>query len=155
VQHPAPGLNCTIGRDANGITASAQYANPILDDRSVQPFPPRTDMWFMLYAQVMQADGADHRNVLLSRLHGQPQRPQEKLTPAGVTFGAVFWSEKDIMAELAALGLSPDSPLSCLAVEMLPNGVPVSDGLGSQLGEQRILRSSPLSPVLAFCEPAV
>jgi hypothetical protein len=30
-------LNCTIGRDANGITASAQYANPILGDRLVQP----------------------------------------------------------------------------------------------------------------------
>lgn len=152
VQHPAPSLNCTVGRDANGITASAQYANPILDDHSIQPFPPRTDMWFMLYAQVTQADGADHRNVLLSRLHGRPQRPQEKLTPAGVTFGSVSWSEEDIMVELAALGLAPDSPLSCLAVEMLPNGVSVPDGLGSQLGEQRILRSSPLCPVLAFCE---
>jgi hypothetical protein len=152
VQHPAPGLNCTIGRDSKGITASAPYANPILDDRSIQSLPPRTDMWFLLYAQVMQADGADHRNVLLSRRRGQFQRPHEKRIPAGVAFGAVFWSENEILTELAALGLLPDSPLSCLAVEMLPNGVLVADGLGSQLGEQRILRSSPLSPVLAFCE---
>jgi hypothetical protein len=151
VQHPAPGLSCTIGRDPNGITASAQYANPILDDHSIQPFPPRTDMWFMLYAQVMQADGADHRNVLLSRLRGLPQRSREKRDLAGMTFGAAFWPEKEIEAELATLGLAPDSPLSCLAVEMLPNGVPVPDGLGSQLGQQRILRSSPLSPVLVLC----
>jgi hypothetical protein len=152
VQHPAPGLNCTIGRDSKGITASAPYANPVLDDRSLQPSPPATDLWFLLYAQVTQADGADHRNVLLSRLRGQPQRPSDKRFQRGATFGAASWAEKDVLAELALLGLSGESPLSCLAVEMLPNGAPVADGLGSQLGEQRILRSSPLSPVLAMCE---
>jgi hypothetical protein len=50
------------------------------------------------------------------------------------------------------LGLDPHSSLSVLAVELLPepNGG-FNDPLGGDLGEVRILRTSPLAAVQSSC----
>ena len=63
---------------------------------------------------------------------------------------------------LRQLGLATDSPMSVIAVELLPAPlgffvVPggktnrYADPLGANLGQVRILRSSPLVPVPAIC----
>ena len=54
---------------------------------------PQTVMWFMLYTQVLQADGASYRNILLTHQQGtlMPDPPpillqktaELKLTPSG------------------------------------------------------------------------
>src|SRR5206468_8963303 len=62
VQHPAPALTCMAVRTTAGIVASAPYANPVQDGRSVRPLPPATEIYVMLYAQVHQSDGGDFRN---------------------------------------------------------------------------------------------
>src|SRR5207302_1830652 len=65
VQHPAPTLTCAVTRNSRGITASAPYSLPVLDGRAVQPQPPHSEVWVLLYAQAEQIDGTDRRNVLL------------------------------------------------------------------------------------------
>jgi hypothetical protein len=52
---------------------------------------------------------------------------------------------------LASLGLPKSSPLSVLAIEMLPELSHTSDPLGTDLGSTRILRSSRLVPVPPVC----
>jgi hypothetical protein len=119
----------------------------VIDHRSLLPNPPRTDLWFVLYAQVEQADGADRRNVLLGRKLGQPSK-QSQRTPE---FAAAAWTAAEVRDALHTLAFPVASPLSCLAVEMLPNGNPVTDGLGANLGAQRVLRTSPLAPIPVIC----
>ena len=86
--------------------------------------------------------------------------------------GYSVFATADIEQLLRLLGLPPNSPLSVLAVELLPGGVgkdvahtpglvpppaphPPADPLGSELGPdgrpQRILRVSPLVPVATIC----
>jgi hypothetical protein len=62
------------------------------------------------------------------------------------------WSAAEIRLMLAGLTLDGDTPLSCLAVETLPNGLPIFDPLGANLGQERLLRTSPLVPVPAICD---
>ena len=50
-----------------------------------------------------------------------------------------------------ALGLPLSSPLSVLAVELLPERNRASDPLGGDLGSTRILRTSPLTRVPPVC----
>ena len=64
---------------------------------------------------------------------------------------------------LRQLGLATDAPMSVLAVELLPSPLVhqpfgpgektnrYTDPLGANLGQVRILRSSPLVPVPAIC----
>ena len=51
---------------------------------------------------------------------------------------------------LGALNLQA-SENDVLAVELLPNGAPIADPLGADLGTQRVLRTSPLTGVPAIC----
>jgi hypothetical protein len=108
----------------------------------------------LLYAQVTQADGVDHRNVLLSRKPGPIQekrfRGQSSVSAMGVP-GYGYWDEDEVEALLSALGLPLDSPLSVLAVEVLPEIGRRGDPLGSNLGYVRILRTSPLAAVPSIC----
>jgi hypothetical protein len=120
----------------------------VLDDRSLLPDPPRTDLWFVLYAQVEQADGADRRNVLLGRKRGAPSSKQD---PKASQFAAAAWTASEVADALRLLAFPDTAPLSCLAVELLPNGEPVADGLGADLGQQRVLRTSPLQPIPSIC----
>jgi hypothetical protein len=82
--------------------------------------------------------------------------------------GYTFFTQREIVAALELLSLPETSPLSVLAVEVLPgpfnftvdaggvgNMQPGAsqgeDPLGTQLGQRRILRTSPLTPVPAIC----
>jgi hypothetical protein len=155
VKHPAPVLNCAAARQKAGITVSAPFAAPVFGGQNLTPFPPRSEIWVLLYAQVMQADGADHRNILLSR---KPAHlANQKFTPALFNLGTLnlsgfsFWDDGEVKALLAALALPPNSPLSVLAVEALPELGRRADPLGANLGYIRILRASPLAPVPMIC----
>jgi hypothetical protein len=152
VQHPAPPFTCMVVRSLAGITASAPFATPVQSGRSVRRFPPATEIYVMIYAQVYQSDGADFRNVLLGR---KPARFKESRlefqgTPDAF-YGNATWSKTEIRLLLASLTLDSDTPLSCLAVETLPGGDPFPDPLGAGLGNERLLRTSPLVPVPELC----
>ena len=152
IQHPAPLLTCSVVRLQAGIIASAPFATPVRSGRSVRRFPPATEIYVLIYAQVYQSDGADFRNVLLGR---KPARFREnKLLfqeSPDAFFGDATWSKAEIRLLLSSLTLEADTPLSCLAVETLPGGDPFPDPLGAGLGNERLLRTSPLVPVPELC----
>jgi hypothetical protein len=107
----------------------------------------------MLYAQVVQADAStrgavqiDLRRLSIMRTH----QPRSVATLA--VEGDVRWSGAEVRAALELAGLPGDSPLSALTIEVLPeaNGS-FDDPLGGDLGQVRILRTSPLSAVARDC----
>jgi hypothetical protein len=167
VQHPAPELSCLVTRDSTGIVASAPFANPVLDGVSRRPFFPSTQLWVLLYAQVVQSDGKDYRNVLLSQRRTRaeygrrPTHDRYEATNLAISFGAfggsgpdfgtATWSDDEVKLMLAELTLGADNPVSCLAIETLPADDPQSDPLHADLGYERILRSSPLVPCPHVC----
>jgi hypothetical protein len=74
IQHPAPHLICSPNRNRNEIFVSAPYATTVLNGVRVYDLQfgdPQTVIWFMLYAQVLQTDGASYRNILLAHQQGQ------------------------------------------------------------------------------------
>jgi hypothetical protein len=185
VQHPAPQLKCMVSRSITGIQAIAPFATPVLNGRKTftgdQPY---TNLWVLLYAQVMQADGASRRNVLLltERLDPLPDQLVDANLRTGpvVTrdiYGTGLFSQKDdpnlgktgIETVLTTLLLPLNSPLSVLAVELLPTNGPFDrpvtgpggpappqdpQGIGpldNNLGDQRILRTSALIAVPPIC----
>ena len=150
VQHPAPPVSCEAFRTPSAVIASAPYATPVYDGRSLLPSVPATTIWVLLYAQVTQADGADHRNILLSRRPAPLRRTHERARPLAPR-GDARWSQSEIEGALASLGLPKSSPLSVLAVELLPEVNRAPDPLGSDLGTTRVLRSSRLVPVPPVC----
>src|SRR5262249_45761931 len=206
VQQPAPPLYCRAGRSdfppekvpglvpicqsfgggigvgvsTGFIEVSAPFATPALNGKPlVTAFEfPKTRLCFLLYAEVVQSDGATNRNILLTHCYGTyvpPQRPNE-IQPLPVTqrdrMGYSVFATADIEQLLRLLGLPPNSALSVLAVELLPGGVgndvphtpglvpppvphPPSDPLGAELGldglPQRILRVSTLVPIATIC----
>jgi hypothetical protein len=131
------------------------HASPVHEGRNLTPRVPATIIWLLLYAQVVQADGADRRNILLGRRRGfVSDRKQERRDEPDLA-ALVRWTQDEIEQMLAALGLPVDSPLSVLAVELLPEAVQVSDPVGTDLGQVRILRTSPLTPVPLVCPEPV
>jgi hypothetical protein len=100
---------------------------------------PYTKLWALLYAQVTQADGASQRNVLLLTERLDPI-PSQIVDPSGQTgssvtrdvYGVGVFSQQDdpnlgktgIETVLNALLLPRNSPLSVLAVELLPTNGP-------------------------------
>jgi hypothetical protein len=151
VQHPAPPLSCAVLRNSTGIVVSAPYALPVLDGRAVQPLPPFSQIWVLLYAQAEQIDAGDRRNVLLSRKPAPWSRQTFEQVGASHAAGTATFSDAEVRLALEALAFHDGAPLSVLAVELLPNGLPVNDPLGADLGTQRLLRTSPLTPVPAIC----
>lgn len=151
VQHSPSVLSCNVQRTTDGILASAKYAMPVFEGRKLMPAPPKTEMWVLLYAQVTQVDGADHRNVLLGHRSARPKYDKRWELHGGDVTGFAGWTQFEIMQTLNVLGLKPDIPLSVLAVECLPEVDRLPDPLGANLGNVRILRSSPLTPVPAIC----
>ena len=176
IQHPAPRLVCTVYRNQTGITTTAAYATTLLNGQpalNLQAGDPQTALWFMLYAQVAQTDGASQRNVLLTRQLATllPQAAGAKPVdlqhgPNREPRGTTTFFAKEIAAALALLGLPANSPLSLLGVEILPGPFRVArtvgtsigaaavageDPLGAALGQRRILRTSPLVAVPVIC----
>jgi hypothetical protein len=152
VQHPAPPLTCMIYRTTSGITASAPFATPTLNGRSVRHYPPVSEIFVMIYAQVHQSDGADFRNVLLGCRQAKFIIDKLSFAPSlDSVYGIATWSSSEIQLLLSSLALDPDTPLSCLAVETLPSTDPIPDPLGAGLGYERLLRTSPLVSVPSCC----
>lgn len=71
----------------------------------------------------------------------------------GPTMGDAHFGELEIRDALEALGLEANAPLGVLTVELLPEEQRMPDPLGAQLGQVRILRTSPLIPVNGICAP--
>ena len=63
--------------------------------------------------------------------------------------------QDEIQRRLTMLGLPLDSPLSVIAVELLPEvaQIPFKDLLGHDLGQVRILRASTLTPYRPLVRP--
>jgi hypothetical protein len=182
VQHPAPPLKVLAQRTPGGMSVTAPYAVAVFGGRNVTSRPPKTEIWCMLYAQIVQADAAGRRNVLLAEARlGLPQRPEinvgaflarrDALQPIAFNsvavsldapeIGTFTWTEGEIGSLLDAFDLSRDTPLSVLAVEMMPRydqyllfTDPPSNSvrpLSSELGQYRILRTSPLVAAPQVC----
>jgi hypothetical protein len=134
MQHPAPALMCNAFRvntpkpTASRIVVTAPFATPVFADQKLTRFDqgdPRTRLWVLLYAQVAQADGRSHRNVLFARA---PATPRLEMTALGsirpVTtrdlFGVAEFNPAQVQRALAVLALPADTPLSALVVELLP-----------------------------------
>ncbi|MGV3559284.1 hypothetical protein [Larkinella arboricola] len=153
VQHPVPELSCSVIAEPTGaVRVRAPYASPYIGLRRVLPNVPNTEIWIVLYAQVTQADGSTNRNIQIDlrplRIPPEPRLPSTPL----VIEGEVRWSGTEIQNALDLAGLPTSVPISALAVELLPepNGS-FDDPLGGDLGQVRILRTSPLSAVERDC----
>ena len=173
IQHPPPRLTCSVFRNTAGLTAAAPYAVTLLDGVSALSVPggdPQTKLWFMLYTQVTQADGASKRNVLLTKMSGTLVPPGQPAGPAlgPGSIGSATFDQQTVASLLMTISLPATSPLSVLAVEVLPGpitpptfglpalaapaaGATTEEPLGAQLGQRRVLRSSPLVAVPAIC----
>ena len=153
VQHPAPELSCSvIAQPDGGIHVRAPFASPYLGLRRVLPNPPNTEIWVVLYARVMQADASTRRNIQIDLRQLQlPPKPPMKTTPQFVE-GEIKWSGTEVESALHTAGLPEGTPISALAVELLPEpNASFDDPLGGDLGQVRILRTSPLAPVDRDC----
>ncbi len=153
IQHPAPELVCSVIAEPEGaIRVRAPYASPYVGLRRVLPNPPNTEIWIVLYARVVQADASTKRNIQIDlRRLRIPREHRVKTTPLFVE-GEISWSGAEVKGALHLAGLPDDAPISALAVELLPepNGS-FADPLGGDLGQVRILRTSPLSSVERDC----
>jgi hypothetical protein len=145
VQHPPAPLHCSLNRDAKLIGVSARFAQPIVDGKPLFLAQPRTQIWFLLYAQAAQIDGSGQkRNFLLARTRGSHGE-------GGRIESASLFERENIVRRLNMYCMKPDTPLSVMAVEMLGQIDRVSDPLGGDLGRQRILRASCLVAVPGLC----
>lgn len=134
IQHPAPTLLCTVGRDQNKIFVNAPFAKAVHGGKDVTARPPRTKLWCLLYAQVRRADGQAFRNILLDekdmpwneRLFDSPDERKQYLTDLrrslkpefglhSTVKGKLKFNEKEILAGAAAAMLM-DQPMTGLAL---------------------------------------
>lgn len=130
VQHPAPQLYCRPDRDEKRLRVSATHAESVFDGRSVTGRPVRTQLWALLYVQVRMADDSDNRNILLNDRLLLPAPEQVLDANGAVVFSSADsdapkralteWSNAEISALLKKQGLSAESNLSVLCVEMMP-----------------------------------
>jgi hypothetical protein len=171
VRHPAPQLKCNVFRNAIHTTGTAPFATPVRNNAPVRRERfVRSHMWMLLYAQVTQADGASNRNVLLlvrsARLLTSPI-PETVIPSLGRDlYGIATFTENDdptntdpaertgITTVLTTLGLPLNSPLSMLAVELLPTPSAIVErplDANNTFAQQRILRTSALVPVPPVC----
>jgi hypothetical protein len=182
VQHPAPPLKAIVERTPAGLTVTAPHAVAVFEGRNVTSRPPKTELWAMLYAQVHQADARQRRNVLLAEgrldltrsqqvnigrfLAERAALPIKAFNSLAVNLdhaptGAFRWTEVEIRQLLALFNLPADTPVSVLAVEMMPRYdqyilfsdeiAPAVRPLSRELGQYRILRTSPLVAAPEVC----
>jgi hypothetical protein len=152
VQHPAPELACSVIAEPDGaIRVRAPYATPFVSLRRVLPTPPNTEIWVVLYARVMQADASTKRNIQIDLRPLRIPRRREESVPLFVE-GEARWSGDEVEAALMRAGLPGTGEISALAVELLPepNGS-FENPLAGDLGQVRIIRTSPLSAVERDC----
>jgi len=112
----------------NELVITAPFATAVLNGKNVSARPPQTSLWYMLYTQVMQADGVTYRNLLIDSglIPYVPLKPDKvegisvRRKEEGTLFGTAVLKLKDVEAKLIALGLPGNSSLSVLCVEMFP-----------------------------------
>ena len=125
---------------ASLIVATAPYATPVLNGQHLTRTQerPRTSMWFLLYAQAVQADGVTMRNVLIATEPGvfadrELDLIDAALRPYFVTLATnslktfnrtavAAFHQAQIESILAAIHLPATASLSVIAVELLPGG---------------------------------
>jgi hypothetical protein len=91
------------------------------------------------------------RNIQLDLRPGTRKRAHERARPRQLEATAT-WTDDELDAFLVRYGLDKDTPLSVLAVELLPEpNAPFTDPLRRDLGEVRVLRTSPLTPIEKVC----
>ena len=158
VQHPAPLLTCTVERTDTATIMTAPYAAPVYNGQSLLRSVPQTEIWGVIYVQVIQADGIAFRNILLSEKRMIPLQEDSQFGLAYIKskqildlYGACGWSQTEILQLLDNMGLPPESPLSILAIELFKNHEPVTQPVGQDLGKMRIYRTSRLVPVPEIC----
>ena len=153
VQHPGPELACSVIAEPQGaIRVRAPYAAPYVGLRRVLPDPPNSEIWAVLYARVMQADGTTRRNIQIDLRPLRIPRSRREETRRLFVEGEARWTGSEVRDALMTAGIPLSTPLSALAVEVLPepNGS-FADPLGGDLGQVRILRTSPLAGVDRDC----
>jgi hypothetical protein len=162
VQHPAPTMMCYPSHNLGKVRVVAPFATPVMSNGKTLIDPkegkPRTRIWMMLYAQVKQADAKAWRNVLLNHRHAETvatiedEHAEVTVRPSRDVFGHAAFDDQEIQTCLQSLRLAPDSPLSVLAVEVLPpRADEIRDEMGQNIGQVRILRTSALTPVPPAC----
>jgi hypothetical protein len=158
VQFPPPTLTVNVDRQVApavpGIVALANLAQTVYNGSSLTtPRRLRTEIWFLLYAQVQRIDGQAWRNILLNKTPGHllQQNPAQVPRNRPIPVQGVF-HQSDVEAWLSGWQLPATTPTSVLAVELVNREAHAEpDPLGDQLGKRRILRVSPLTPVRPVC----
>src|SRR5262249_29775755 len=125
---------------ASLIVATASYATPVLNGKHLTGTQerPHTSMWFLLYAQAVQADGATMRNVLIATEPGvfanrELDTIDHALRPYFDTLArnslrsfnrpaVASFHQAQVESILASIHLPATSSLSVIAVELLPGG---------------------------------
>ena len=148
VQHPAPPMLLNTNRQNDKILLSTRHAQSYFKGKNCTPVVPRTDIYGLLYAQVLQADGKQFRNVLLDtalllkpvftsntdevnaydmrkEIRNDPRVPfippeAPVLLPGTPPYAVTFWNMKNIRAKLRFLGIDDNAPLSVITIELLP-----------------------------------
>jgi hypothetical protein len=161
VQHPPPELTCSAIAEAGGsIRVRAPFATPYIGLRRVIPDKPNTQIWVVLFARVVQADASTRRNVQIALKRAKPLSKGNKDSLISVPLvmqGEARWNRDEIKEALRLAGFPLNIPITALAVEMLPEpNSNFSDPLGGDLGQVRILRTSPLATIERnYCMPDV
>lgn len=166
IQQPAPPLRAVAGRRPDGSLAiTAPYATPVFAGNPVRPreVAPKTTLCATLYAQALQANGTNRRNLLLAHAYGKPDQSWPEVQ------GLMSFDPKTIESRLVEYGLDArHTPLSVIVIEFMPRGgtgmatgrfhpgdnavaQQNPDPAGAQFPTTRILRTSALTPVTAAC----
>ncbi|PXF59405.1 MAG: hypothetical protein C4B58_03580 [Deltaproteobacteria bacterium] len=151
MQHPPPELACSVFYGPGGdVTARAPFAAPYLGQKRVAPPQVNTQIWFVLYARIMQADGQSWHNVQIDLKPAIQAKQVGSVTIAPQA--EATWTGGNVKDALELAGLHHDTPLTVLAVELLPEpNSSFADPLGGDLGQVRVLRTSPLASVERDC----
>lgn len=149
VQRPAPRLRVSTMKRSETIEVSAVFAESFFKGSNCTPLFPSTSIYALLYAQVLQADGKQYRNILIDQV--SLQKPQRGIN-IDKTVGLTTWVMKDIRTKLNSKGLSINAPLSVLAIEIMPdsNRGDISGNI-IDLENLRILRTSRLYKIADSC----
>lgn len=150
VQHPSPVLPINVFRNKNKLlseySVSSSYARPVHNGLNFAPSLPSTEIWFVVYARLARADGEGWQNLKLDVRKAILQSAHTKSSNIGGAAQALGgWTDADLEDLLSTFGLPNDTPLTFLAVELLPEpNTKFKAPLNGDLGDVRILRTSRL-----------
>lgn len=154
------------------VLCTAPYATPVLNGTPLtSPVDtPRTSMWFLIYAQAVQADGASMRNILLAAEIGAfAGRTLDEIDPALKPYVATLVSnsfnardriavaafhQAQIEAILAQIHMPASSALSVIAVELLPGGTIFEPGNNAPAQSRRPTSSIQTGATAVVTPPA-